>query len=625
MTDLRTIAADLDAYVKSGFGDDASRLELDCLALTTCFDKKNAEHAAHAKLAKKALKKHASEPVAHALSHLSRRNYFPTNKQNQYGTTVYTFKTMDTYFDDDFTELSELDGFDHMGYVGRLAQLHHQIARRLLDRDDIDLFEQYFLHGHRSDTLTEDDVIESNGEYRRERVYAYSEEQLAVLAKNPRFTSLELRFAGGTYLLPSDLSAWSELESLALFGGDVTSITQAQLDTIASLPNLRRLTLNMGLEALPEDLSGLSALTHLDLVGNALTALPDSLSNLTELVELDLRSNAFVAFPSSITDLTALRVLNLGRNWKLADIPDGIGDLKDLEELYVWGTSVERCSTRIGELTNLRELSISGHKNTDELFSVLGELQGLRSLYIASMEHIEKLPDAIGELTGLEKLHVERLKGMEEWFDGLGNLTNLVELRLEHINWGSGIKTLPAGIGELKNLEVLSFGWTGLHQQFPTEVVECPKLRVLDLGTCSIGPPPRNIGKLQNLEELDLTGVSIETYPASFFTMKNLKRLDMSGGSIPNLPDDVRGWESLEQLDIGWSRVTALPDAIVELENLKVLRVARNHSFRAFPANFERLTSLERVSCYSCDRDAILPAVRELKKKMKWCTFTVNG
>lgn len=625
MTDLEYTAHDLESYLKPGFGEHASSLELDCLALATCFDKKNPEHAARAKLAKKVLKKHASDAVSQALSMLSRRNYFPTNKTDNYGEVIYTFKTLTTYFDDDFAALTELDGFDHMGFVGRLASLHHQVARHILERDDLALFEAYFASGHVSDALTFDDVIETNGRYFGDRAFAYSKEQLAVLAQNPRFTALELHFKGADYLLPDDLSAWENLESLTISADDVTSMTQEQLDAIAALPALTRLKLSMGLESLPEELSGLAKLTHLELVGNSLSELPESLSSLTELVELDLRSNEFSTFPPPIAALSKLRVLNLGRNWKLEDVPDGIGELHALEELYVWGTSVSSFSRRIAELENLRELSVSGHKNTDDLFAVLGELQSLKTLYLAQMDHITELPDAIGELRGLEKLHIANLDNLESWFDGLGNLTNLVELRLEHICWMKGIKTLPKGIGKLKNLEILSFGWTSLQGQFPNEVVKCKKLRELDLGTCGIGAPPKNIGELENLEILDMTGVSIKSFPDSFFDLGNLKKLDLSGGSLPDLPDDVRRLESLEHLDIGWTTTGKLPDAIIELENLRFLRVSRNGAFGEFPPNFESMTNLTRVLCRDCDRDRILPAVRELKKKMKWCKFAVNG
>jgi|GEM_PF-1833774 len=626
MNNPRTTTDDLKTYIKEGFGEEAASLELDCLALATCYNKQNTEHAEHAKLAKKAIKKHASDACQAAYSVLSRRNYFPKEKIDRYGETNYVFSTLEKYFDDDLAALTELEGFDHLGYFGRLAALHHQVARHLLERADITLFEEYFLQGHRSDTLTEEHLIETNGRYHSERVYKYSAPQLEALARNPRFTELELWFDGDTWSLPEDLSAWSKVESLALKGDGFSEITQAQLDSIASLPALRELRLALDLKSLPEDWSGLSELTHLNLAANELTSLPESLSELTNLVDLDLTSNNFVDFPEAITSMTALRELGLGRNWNLTNIPDGIGDLKELECLYVWGTSVSSCSPRLGELTNLRELHVSGHKNTDTLFEVLGKLQGLKSLSLKDLEHLTELPDSIAQLTGLETLSISRFEKLESWFDGLGKLTNLVELRLEHISFKDKDPTkLFEGLDKLENLEILSFNWSELRGKFPEQALACTKLKELDLGSASVGPPPEDIGRLENLEVLDMTGVSIKKYPPSLFTLEKLKKLDLSGGSLAPLPDAIRGLKSLESLDIGWSHVERLPDAIVELENLRELRVSRNESFNEFPEGFEKLTNLQNVWCVDCDRFRLLPVVRELKKKMKWCKFVVNG
>ena len=82
MHDPRTTAAGLETFMKPGFGDDAANIELDCLAVATCFDKNNDAHKAHAKLAKKALKKHASAPTAAALA--SRPPPLPPSHSTQY-------------------------------------------------------------------------------------------------------------------------------------------------------------------------------------------------------------------------------------------------------------------------------------------------------------------------------------------------------------------------------------------------------------------------------------------------------------------------------------------------------------------------------------------------------------
>jgi Leucine-rich repeat (LRR) protein len=56
---------------------------------------------------------------------------------------------------------------------------------------------------------------------------------------------------------------------------------------------------------------------------NQLTALPDSLSELQNLTHLDLRNNRFLSLPASIGDLPNLQKLDLRWN-KLRTVPDWI-------------------------------------------------------------------------------------------------------------------------------------------------------------------------------------------------------------------------------------------------------------------------------------------------------------
>src|SRR5450432_2757108 len=64
------------------------------------------------------------------------------------------------------------------------------------------------------------------------------------------------------------------------------------------------------LTILPESLSQLPTLQHLDLTGNSLTELPISLSQLTQLKTLSLDHNSLISLPTSLSQLTQLSDLH---------------------------------------------------------------------------------------------------------------------------------------------------------------------------------------------------------------------------------------------------------------------------------------------------------------------------
>tara|TARA_R110000851_G_scaffold9769_2_gene36076 strand:+ start:374 stop:784 length:411 start_codon:yes stop_codon:yes gene_type:complete len=73
---------------------------------------------------------------------------------------------------------------------------------------------------------------------------------------------------------------------------------------------------------------------ELNLYGKGITDLPEGIGNLKNLERLNLRKNELTSLPESIGNLTNLKELNLMYN-KLTDLPESIGNLKNLERLLL--------------------------------------------------------------------------------------------------------------------------------------------------------------------------------------------------------------------------------------------------------------------------------------------------
>lgn len=162
--------------------------------------------------------------------------------------------------------------------------------------------------------------------------------------------------------------AEQRIEQAASEGAEDLDLSDLGLDALpASLCGLTGLTElylhDNRLTALPDEVSGLTRLTRLYASGNLLTALPDSLGDLAELTNLNVNENRLTALPETIGKLGKLEFLGLVGN-RLRALPDSIGGLANLAKLYAPGNELAELPESISRLTRLRELWLSDNALT---------------------------------------------------------------------------------------------------------------------------------------------------------------------------------------------------------------------------------------------------------------------
>jgi len=211
--------------------------------------------------------------------------------------------------------------------------------------------------------------------------------------------------------------------------------------TLSSLSKLRSVALSHNfLESIPDVLfRSCVNLESVVLNNNNLRSLP-SLRYLKKLRTLWISSNFLTELPDGITDLTNLQDLCVNRNM-LTRLPERLENLgKSLWRLNAANNKIRTIPRSIGKLSKLRHLDLQRNEISGELPEELGELVSLVSLRL-EYNSVTHLHISVGQMTALKDLCMtgNKLQGLPETVFMLTQLTelNLLENPLKEPKAGS--------------------------------------------------------------------------------------------------------------------------------------------------------------------------------------------
>jgi len=192
----------------------------------------------------------------------------------------------------------------------------------------------------------------------------------------------------------------------------------------------------------------------------------------------------------------------------------------------------------------------------------IGQLKELRNLMLSSCESLELLPGNIGVLTNLEFLNMAQCKQLKSLPDSIGNLSSLCDLSLIG---NSTLTELPESLGNLLNLKKLDLSnCSGLEfESFPDTLCTLTALREVEFGSCSLGEIPGFLEELSDLDYLGLENCNLNIdCPDSFSGNTGLRMLCLQNNSITCLPELVRCLPQLEEMHVSDDCVdlTNVPD-----------------------------------------------------------------
>ncbi|XP_028961766.1 probable LRR receptor-like serine/threonine-protein kinase At3g47570 [Malus domestica] len=471
--------------------------------------------------------------------------------------------------------------------------------------------------------------------------------------RHQRVTVLNLRSSGMAGHLSPHIGNLSFLRALYLHNNSFSHTIPPEIGRLFRLQRLR-LENNSFSGHIPFNISKCSNLQYLDLYGNTLTGeLPTEIASLSKLQFLDFGKNNFYGkIPPSFGNLSSLRWLSAYGNNLHGGIPNSLGQLKSLTYFtlavnYLNGTispSIYNLSSikvikmlqnnlhgtlppGLGHtiFPNLKTLGFHTNQFTGPLPASLSNASNLSIFSISLNKFTGKVP-SLARLSNLYwfELHDNNLGNNEEgdldFVSSLVNCTNLEVLTIGVNNFGgvlpesiSNLSTklrliyfsgnqlrgsIPIGVGNLINLEMLRFDANLLAGTVPSSIGKLNKLYNLYLGSNELsGNVPSSLGNLTSLSNLYLQSNQLQgSIPLSLGGCRFMLYLDLShnnlSGPIPkqiiNLP---------VYLNLSGNQLTeSIPMEVGNLQHLVFLDVSENKLSGEIPQSLGSCTSLTTLS-----------------------------
>ena len=308
---------------------------------------------------------------------------------------------------------------------------------------------------------------------------------------------------------------------------------------LEALDELRRsATLNWSTELAIEDWDGVTVsgspkrVTELNLSGKQLDGVASpELGNLTKLKVLNLSDNTLSGeIPSELVRLTNLEALSLQKNKLSGQIPYELARLGNLRELYVSENELSGCIPDGLEDVEDNDLDTLNFPLCGEVDCSSGTAVVMPDDNSGLVSDCEMLLELRDELAGSAFLNWSPHVAVGSW-DGVtvgGSTKRVTQIELDDKGL---IGEIPAELGDLANLEVLSLDDNQLSGEIPSELGGLSELKTLSLANNQLsGAISPELGVLTKLEELKLAGNNLSgCIPEAFedITTNDLEELGL--------------------------------------------------------------------------------------------------
>ncbi|XP_070577509.1 leucine-rich repeat-containing protein 58-like isoform X2 [Ptychodera flava] len=221
--------------------------------------------------------------------------------------------------------------------------------------------------------------------------------------------------------------------------------------------------------------------------------------------------------------------------------------------------NLKNCPDRIGYVgAQLVSLNLSNNR-IHSLPEEIGFLRGLEELFL-QYNCLTEIPESIGNLEKLEELDCKnnRIKKLP---NSLGNMVSLNILNVTN----NMLQTFPRSIGKCVELEELCAHSNQLTE-LPDEISNLVNLTTLYLGENRLSELPKNIGNLVRLAELDVSSCELVYLPDSLSRCTSLVRVWLSSNKLKAVPDQMGRLNQLKELHVRNNQIMYFPASLLYLQ-----------------------------------------------------------
>ncbi|WP_340935902.1 leucine-rich repeat domain-containing protein [Polaribacter haliotis] len=333
------------------------------------------------------------------------------------------------------------------------------------------------------------------------------------------------------------------------------------------------------LMVLPNEIGNITNLKLLNLDSNGLTSLPSTIGSLTNLEELSVTSNSLKGLPSTIGNLLNLKELRLNNNLIKGDLNlenlkiltslylnyNGIKKLKlGVSPTIFGGNSVSNFSAKRNALGCIEvptdelvawQLSEANEKN-NKIDNGVVYSNNCSAVTNNSIPDLER--DALIAIYNNTK-GMDWRNDLSASYNGVTWLNDTTQKR----NVGAWYGVTTAIINGQKHVTKVELNSNQLDGTIPSVIKNLTQLKELEINSNAISEIPAEIGELGNLEQLTFTSqlkdseYILKTIPTEINNLTSLKRLELGSNQLEgNL--DFSNLVNLTSLIVSSNQITGL-------------------------------------------------------------------
>ncbi|KAE9608053.1 hypothetical protein Lal_00003694 [Lupinus albus] len=267
-----------------------------------------------------------------------------------------------------------------------------------------------------------------------------------------------------------------------------------------------------------------------------------------------------------------------------------------------WKGFSGQISERIGQLQELRKLSLHDNQISGSIPSSLGLLPNLRGVQLFNNKLSGSIPPSLGYCPLLQSLDLSNNLLTGTIPDSIANSTRLYWLNLSFNSFSGPI---PATLTHSVSLTFLDFHHNNLSGSIPNTwgggSVKSGFFRLQSLildHNLFTGNIPASLGSLSELKEISLSHNQFSgAIPNEIGTLSRLQILDFSSNALSGkLPSTLSNLSSLTLLNVGNNHLNnQIQEALGRLHYLSVLILSRNQFSGHIPASIGNISNLMQL------------------------------